>query len=165
MRSGSTVSEIGSEFLKRLKILLMGLSLPLWLWGCANSERTENRNYAFDTYYPTPNEIQLAEHRAQKYWQKNSQRAKSPTPYLAVYATSVVQGDVNQDLYAKLINSQTTASFFQTYSSLNASCIMIYDTAKNRLVDNVGYVSIDLPSRGTVARWDGYSAKYIGWGG
>jgi hypothetical protein len=147
---------------KRWEILLMCLCLPLF--GCANSERVENRDYAFDTYYPTPNEIQLAQKRAQRYWEKNSQRFKDSTKYLAVYATSIVQGDVNQDLYAKLINSETTASFFQTYSSLNASCIMIYDTATNRIVGNLGYASVDLPPRGSVARWAGYTARYIGWG-
>jgi hypothetical protein len=148
---------------ERLKILFICLCLALL--GCANSERVENRDYAFDTYYPTPNEIQLAQQRAQRYWQKNSQRFKDATRYLAVYATSVVQGDVNQNLYSKLMSSETTSSFFETYSSLNASCIMIYDTATNRFVSNLGYVSVDLPPRGSVARWDGYTARYIGWGG
>jgi hypothetical protein len=148
-------------FVSRLNKLLM--CLCLLLAGCANSEKAQNRDYAFDTYYPTPNEIQLAQQRAQRYLAKNSQRLKKPTRYLAVYATSVVQGDVNQGLYAKLINSQTTTNFFETYSSLNASCIMIYDTATNSFVSNQGYASVDLPSRGTIARWDGYTAKYIGW--
>lgn len=121
-----------------------------------------NRDYAFDTYYPTPSEIQLALQRAQHFWQKNSARFAT-TKYLAVAATSVDQADVNQDLYAKLINSETTASFFQTYSSLNATSIMIYDTATNKFVSNVGYVSVDLPPHESVARWDGYMARYIGW--
>ena len=148
-------------FVARLKKLLMYLCLLLA--GCANSEKVDNRDYAFDTYYPTPNEIQLAQKRAQQYWAKNSQRLKNPTKYLAVYVTSVVQGDVNQGLYSKLINSETTSSFFDTYSSLNASCIMIYDTATNGFVSNQGYASVDLPSRGAIARWDGYTAKYMGW--
>jgi hypothetical protein len=148
-------------FVARLKKLLMYLCLLLA--GCANSEKVDNRNYAFDTYYPTPNEIQLAQKRAQRYWAKNWQRLKNPTKYLAVYVTSIVQGDVNQGLYSKLINSQTTSSFFDTYSSLNASCIMIYDTATNGFVSNQGYASVDLPSRGAIAHWDGYTAKYIGW--
>jgi hypothetical protein len=97
-----------------VKLLLL-MSLCLSLLGCANSERVENRDYAFDTYYPTPNEIQLAQQRAQRYWQKNSRRFTNLTKYLAVYTTSVVQGDVNQDLYSKLINSETTTDFFQTY--------------------------------------------------
>jgi hypothetical protein len=149
--------------MKPLKVLFMCLCLPLL--GCANSDRVENRNYAFDTYYPTPNEIQLAQKRAQRYWQKNSRRFKKTTQYLAVNTTSVVEGDVNQDLYSKLINSETTTSFFDTNSSLEASCIMIYDTATNTFVSNAGYASVDLPPRGSVARWDGYTARYIGWGG
>jgi hypothetical protein len=148
---------------KSLKILFISLCLPLF--GCVNLDKVDNRNYAFDTYYPTANEIQLAQQRAQRYWRKNSQRFKTATKYLAVYATSVVQGDVNQDLYAKLINSETTSSFFETYSSLNASCIMIYDTATNRFISNFGYASVDLPPRGSIAHWDDYTARYIGWGG
>ncbi|MBV8414706.1 MAG: hypothetical protein JO251_05790, partial [Verrucomicrobia bacterium] len=81
-------------FVKASKILFVYLCLPLF--GCANLENTGNLDYAFDTYYPTPNEIQLAQQRAQRYWQKNSRRFENVTPYLAVYTTSVVQGDVSQ---------------------------------------------------------------------
>ena len=144
-------------------VKILWMCLFLIFFGCSNSERVENRDYAFDTYYPNPNEIHLAEQRAQRYWQKNSQRF-NPTKYLAVNTTSIVQGDVNQDLYSKLINSKTTTGFFETYSSLNASCIMIYDTATNRFVSDLGYASVDLPPRGSVARWAGYTARYIGWG-
>jgi hypothetical protein len=31
-------------------------------------EKIDNRNFSIDTCYPTPNEIQLAEQRARKYW-------------------------------------------------------------------------------------------------
>jgi hypothetical protein len=148
---------------KVLKLLLLCRWPPLF--GCATSGIVENRDFAFDTYYPTPNEIGLAQQRAERYWRKNSQRLHSTTPYLAVYTTSIVQGDVNEDLYPKVIDSQTTASFFATYSTLDAKCIMIYDAEKNRFVSNLGYASLDLPPRGAVARWDGYTARYIGWGG
>jgi hypothetical protein len=160
---GSSIMRNQQEtlFVARLKSLL--IYLCLLLAGCADSEKVDNRNYAFDTYYPTANEIQLAQKRAQRYWAKNWQRLKNPPRYLAVYVTSVIQGDVNQDLYSKLMNSQTTSSFFDTYSSLNASCIMIYDTATNGFVSNQGYASVNVPSRGAIAHWDGYTAKYIGW--
>ena len=148
---------------KPWKILFIFLCLPLF--GCANLATVGNRDYAFDTYYPTSNEIQLAQQRAQRYWQKNSRRFANVTPYLAVYTTSVVQGDVNQNLYSKFINSATTTGFFETYSSLNGSCIMIYDTATGKFVRNFGYASVDLPPHGSVAHWDGYTARYIGWGG
>jgi hypothetical protein len=46
---------------------------------------TNNRNFAFDTYYPAVNEIRLAEQRGQRYWQNNSQRFPNSTRSLAVY--------------------------------------------------------------------------------
>ena len=152
--------------LKPLNILLLCLCLPIF--GCAVSDRVDNRNFAFDTYYPTQNEIRLAEQRGQRYWQNNSQRFPNSTRYLAVYATNVLQSEIIQDLYAKLISSETTASFFsrgENDERMNLSCIMIYDTVTNKFVSNLGYVSVDLPPRGSLARWDGYLARYIGFGG
>jgi hypothetical protein len=67
--------------------------------GCANSGRVENRDYAFDTYYPTPNEIHLAQQRVQRYLQRNSQRYKNAIKYLAVYTTSIVQGDQSRLIF------------------------------------------------------------------
>ena len=87
--------------------------------------------------------------------------------YLAVYTTSVLLADIIQDLYAKLISSETTASFFghgDNVELMNLPCIMIYNTVTNKFVSNLGYASVDLPPRGSLARWDGYMARYIGWG-
>jgi hypothetical protein len=84
-----------------------------------------------------------------------------------VCTTSVLQADIVQDLYAKLISSETTASFFsrgENDARMNLSYIMIYDTVTNKFVSNLGYASVDLPPRGSLARWDGYMARYIGWG-
>ena len=148
---------------KSFSILFLCLLLPLT--GCTLSDKADDRNFAVDAYSPTPNEIQLAQQRAQHYWQKNSQRFKNPTRYLAVPATSVLQGDVVQNLYPKLIHSETTASYFSQSddTELNATCIMIYDTAANRFVSNSGYLSVELPSRGSVGRWESYMARYTGW--
>ena len=141
------------------------LSLLVVLFGCTLSDGVDNRNFAVDIYSPTPNEIQLAQRRAQHYWQKNSQKFKNPTRYLAVPATSVLQGDVVQNLYPKLISSETTASYFSQSedSVLNATCIMIYDAVTNRFVTDSGYISVELPPRGSVARWESYMARYTGW--
>jgi hypothetical protein len=38
-----------------------------------------------------------------------------------------------------------------------------YDPATNSFVSHQGFASVDLPSRGAIAHWDGYTAKYIGW--
>jgi hypothetical protein len=48
------------------------------------AEKIDNRNFAFDTYYPTPNQIQLAEQRARKYRAKHAERFGSNPFYLAV---------------------------------------------------------------------------------
>jgi hypothetical protein len=97
------------------------------------AETIDNRNFAIDTCYPTPNEIRLAEDRARHYWEKNAARFGSNPVYLAVKTSKLFPGEV-QLLWPKLINSETTASFFsrgpdqQTYSSLELIGIMIFDT-------------------------------------
>src|ERR1700736_262098 len=132
------------------------------------AEKSDNRNFAIDTYYPTPNEIQLAEKRARSYWAKNASRLGSNPIYLAVQTSKVFPSEV-QDLWPKLINSETTGSFFShdrrnSYSNLQLLGIMIYDTQTGRFVSNQGYISVDTPPRGSVARFGPYMARYIGWG-
>jgi hypothetical protein len=76
-------------------LYIMCLWFCLLISGCTVSDRIDNRNFAFDTYYPTLNEIRLAEQRGQRYWQNNSQRFPNSTWYLAVYTTNVLQGDAD----------------------------------------------------------------------
>ena len=148
--------------MKPSNIVFLSLCLPIF--GCTVSDRADNRNFAFDTYYPTPNEIRLADQRGQRYWQNNSQRFPNSTRYLAVYTTSVLQADIIQDLYAKLISSETTASFFghgDNVELMDLSCIMIYDTVTNKFVSNLGthlstYLHADHWLAGTVT-WQGIS--------
>ena len=47
------------------------ICLCLIILGCT-SNGVGYRNFAGDTYFPTPNEIQLAEARARNYWDRNS---------------------------------------------------------------------------------------------
>src|ERR1700726_673340 len=146
---------------RRLNITL--LFLGLLLFGCAASDGVDNRNFAVDAYSPTPSEIKLAQQRAQYYWANNSQRFAKPIRYLAVATSSISGGTI----YPKLIKSETTASYFGQDSqtpSLHASCVMVYDTVTKSFVGNSGYLSVDLPRRGSLARWDTYIARYIGWG-
>ena len=51
-----------------LNILLLCLCQPIF--GRTVSDRVDNRNFAIDIYYPTPNEIRLAERRAQRYGER-----------------------------------------------------------------------------------------------
>ena len=132
--------------------------------GCVAKDSVDYRNFAIDTYFPTPNEIRIAEARARNYWNRNASRFGAEPRYLAVQTSKLFPGDV-QDLYPKLINSETTASFFshgkRNYSNLDLSGIMIYDTKTGHFVSNQGYVSVDTPPYGGVARFDQYMARYI----
>ena len=132
------------------------------------SEKVDNRDFAIDTCYPTPNEIQLAEARARGFWAKHASRYGPEPRYLAVETSKIFPSEV-QGLYPKLINSETTASFFSRpskdlYSNLQLIGIMIYDTKTGRFASNQGYISVDTPTRGRVARFGPYVAQYIGFG-
>jgi hypothetical protein len=134
-----------------------------------HAEKIDNRNFAIDTCFPNPNAIQLAEGRARAYWAKHAARFGSNPVYLAVETSKIFPGEV-QNLWPKLINSETTASFFSqgitdnTYSNLQLVGVMIFDIRTGRFVSNQGYISVDTPPRGSVARFGPYIARFIGWG-
>ena len=148
------------KFMKRL-VLVYLCAITL---SCVANNSVDYRNFAIDTYFPTPNEIRLAEARARNYWNRNASRFGSEPRYLAVQTSKLFPGEI-QDLYPKLINAETTASFFshgkRTYSDLDLYGIMIYDIKTGYFVSNQGYVSVDTPPYGGVARFGEYKARYI----
>ena len=128
------------------------------------AEKIDNRNFAFDTYYPTPNEIQLAEQRARKYWAKHAARFGNNPFYLAVETSKIFPGDVH-GLSPKLNHSETTASNRRrSYSYLEIKGVMIFDIRTGHFVGNMGFMSVDTPPLGGLARFDHYIARYIGFG-
>jgi hypothetical protein len=154
-----------------LRLLVMKRLLTLTcilFWVVAGkAESIDQRNFALDTFSPTPNDVRVAEKRVQTYWDKHKAQYGANTRYLAVEAGAILSGDV-LDLWPKLINSETATDFFahggrNTYSNLNLTGIQIYDTSNNRFV-GPGFVSVDLPRRNHLARWDGYIARFIGTG-
>jgi hypothetical protein len=138
------------------------------LAGCTTG-RIDNRNFAIDTCYPNPDSIRLAEGRARAYWAKYASRFGPEPQFLAVETSKVFPGEI-QDLWTKLINSETTGSFFahgqlnNSFSNLQLLGIMIFDTRTGHFVSNQGYVAVDTPPRGSVARFGPYIARYMGWG-
>jgi len=133
--------------------------------GCAASDGFDNRNFAIDTYFPTTNEIQLAEERARNYWNRNASRFGPEPRYLAVEASTSL--GPAPGLYPKLISSETTASFFSSatpYTDLQLKGVMIYDTKTGHFVGSRGYMSVDTPNPGQVARYGDYMARWIGTG-
>jgi hypothetical protein len=141
----------------------------LLIGGCAslNSNRVDRRNFAIDTYFPKPDEARLAEGRGRDYLKQNGSRLGPGTPYLAIDATLIFPEEI-QNLYAKLINSETTASVF-SHGTEDLSLddfvlygVVIFDTRTGHLVRTGGYVVADLPSRGEIARFGNYFARFIG---
>jgi hypothetical protein len=134
----------------------------------SSGETVDLRNFAIDTYYPTPNEIHLAEQRARNYWAKNANRYGTNPVYLAVETSKIFEAEIVQDLFPKLMNSQTTTSFFSKSlrhrPEVDLKGIMIFDTRTGTIASNRGFVSVDTPSRGRVARFGDYVARYIGTG-
>ena len=137
--------------------------------GCADPNGQDPRDHAIDTCYPAPHILSRAEWRARNFWAHNSGRFPG-TKLLAVQGTTIFPGDI-QDLYPKLLYSQTGAvSYFAqasvegSYSELSIFCILIYDTQTGHLVSNEGYAVVDLPPSESVARFGPYVARYIGTG-
>lgn len=141
------------------------ICLCLMVLGCAASNSVDYRNFAIDTYSPTSNEIQLAEACARDYWARNGLKFGPEPRYLAVETSKVFP---YEGLYPKLIYSETTSSFFGqrkgNYSNLQLKGIMIYDTKAGHFIGDRGYVSVDTPNPGEVARFGDYTARYIGTG-
>ena len=152
----------------RLAFLLFACVFPVL--PTLQAEKIDRRNFAIDSYYPTSNEIQIAADRAKRFWDQHAWRFGPEPRYLAVETSNLFPSDILQDLWPKLMNSETTASFFAhgreqgAYSSLDLFGIMIYDTKTGRVVGRQGYVLVDLPSRGTVARFGDFMARYVGTG-
>ncbi|HEV3209182.1 MAG TPA: hypothetical protein VGY91_02875 [Chthoniobacterales bacterium] len=135
----------------------------------SSGEMIDQRNFAIDTYFPGPNEIRLAGQRARNYWAKNANRYGSNPVYLAVETSKIFESEIVQDLWPKLIKSQTTSSFFSKspgrhHTEADLKGIMIFDTRTGTVVGNRGFVLVDTPSRGRVARFGDYVARYIGTG-
>ncbi len=139
------------DFMSRRRFLFFAFLLATW--QPLGAEKIDNRNFAIDTYYPTPNEIRLADQRARKYWEKHAAKFGSNPVYLAVETSKIFPSEV-QGLWPKLINSETTASFFshgldqQTYSNLDLHGIMIFDIRTSHFVSNRGFISVDTPPLG-----------------
>jgi hypothetical protein len=128
------------------------------------AEKIDNRNFAIDACYPTPNEIQLAEQRVHKYWAKHAARFGNTPFYLAVETSKIFAGEV-QGISSKVNHSETTASNRRrSYSYLVLKGVMIFDIRTGHFVGNTGFVSVDTPPLGGVARWGDYIARYIGFG-
>src|ERR1700730_9165410 len=95
--------------MRRTYLLLFAFFLAML--PALHAEKIDNRNFAIDTCFPTPNAIQLAEGRTRAYWAKHASCFGRDPSFLAVETSTIFPGEV-QDLWTKLINSETAGSFF-----------------------------------------------------
>jgi hypothetical protein len=150
------------------KALMMLLAVLSCACSDVNSLKIDDSDYAIDTYAPSPNEIARAERRAKKFWLENSARYGNEPHYLAIDTTKLLDGEIVQDLWPKLVNSPHTISFFRRgiegYSQPDIYCVMIFDTNSGKFVSNQGYAIVDFPRRGQVVRFGAYIARFIGSG-
>jgi hypothetical protein len=149
------------------RLLSLGCIFAFIASGMA--ETVDQRDFSIDTFCPSTNAIRVAAKHCQNYWAKHRAQYGANTRYLAVEAAAVFPAEIADCLWLKLINSETANDFFAhgdrfTYSNLDLKGILIYDTLNSCFVARWGYVSVDLPRRNQLARWDCYIARFIGTG-
>ena len=83
--------------------------------------------------------------------------------YLAVEAASPMPGDVIQPLWQNMINAQTGSGFLlpSAWNPGRMRCIMIYDTRISAFATKRGFLVVETPHLGGLARFGDYIALYI----
>jgi hypothetical protein len=153
-----------------VKRLFCGLAC-FFVAGCAvGGHRVDDRNFAIDTYRPSPSELRLAEARARSYQGRNPAHSRSEPPYLAVAAGTIFPSEIIQDLWPKLIGAETSAGVLAhggedlAYHDFLLHGVVIFDARTGRLVNEFGYVTAETPHLGQIARFGTYYARFIGTG-
>jgi hypothetical protein len=145
------------------QFILIGLALQLFECETLFGQQVDARNYAVGNYDATINESRIAEIRVWRYWLKYRGRLGVKVRYIAVAAAWVMPADVVQILWQNMINAQTGSGFLlpPQWSPGRMRCVMIYDTENSRFVSQHGYLVMETPHRGTLARFGDYIALYI----
>jgi hypothetical protein len=129
-------------------------------------QKVDLRNYVIGGYDANSNETRVAQERARRYWQKNGKRFGEKVRYLAIETAAVMPGDVIQPLWGNMINAQTGSGFLlpSEWNPGRMRCIMIFDTQTSDFATKHGFLVIEDPHRGTLARFGDYIALYINTG-
>jgi hypothetical protein len=132
-------------------------------FSARKAQNVDLRNYVIGAYDANPNEMHLAEERASRYWQKYGGRLGEKGHYLAVEAASPMPGDVIQPLWQNMINAQTGSGFLlpSAWNPGRMRCIMIYDTRISAFATKRGFLVVETPHLGGLARFGDYIALYI----
>lgn len=151
----------------RQTLFLFALLLPAC--NSMNSTGVDRRDFGVDRCFPRPNEIQIAEEHARRYWRKNAARVGPEPRYLAVETSCIPGTQLNAEFSAKLDRSETTGSFFAQSGiddyPMVVYGVMLFDTETDRIIGRQGYVFVDRPAPEQVVRVGDQLARYIGVGG
>jgi hypothetical protein len=166
VRQLQNVQQPAAQTMDPIKITLIAFLCGLFC-SCStgNPPKLDNSNWAIDTCSPGQYEIARAEERAKNWWSKNSARYGNEPHYLAIDTTKLLDGEIVQDLWPKLVGSPHTTSFFAgnagEYNQGSIYCVMIFDTNTGKLVSTQGYAFVDTPAKGQVVRFGNYVARFI----
>jgi hypothetical protein len=168
MRQLQNVQQPAAQTIDPIKIMLIAFLCGLFCSCSTNPPKFDNSNWAIDTCSLGKYEIARAEKRAKNWWSKYSARYGNEPHYLAIDASKLLDGEIVQGLWPKLVGSPHTTSFFAgnegEYNQGSIYCVMIFDTNTGELVSNQGYAIVDYPAKGQVVRLGTYVARFIGSG-
>jgi hypothetical protein len=145
--------------------LPMIVAVGVLLASCVQTEVSRQTDLSIATYTPTPDALEIAATRANKYWAKHRADVGRGTRYLAIESDTIPSADI-PDLYYRLTNSPgvngSDVEDYRVNNDIDVFCINIFDTRTGKLVSAQGYAVVDEPERGGVARFGRYIAQFIG---
>jgi hypothetical protein len=130
----------------------------------SNFAVTVFNNLSVGAYKATPQQIRLADQRATATFKRLSPQEKqtfkeSGTRYLAVRTadpTPTQRAEIQKNMEKP---GSIYAGRRKTPSKIY--CVMIWDTQSQEVVGTNCYAVLNLPTPGTVARFDTYTAQYV----
>ena len=123
------------------------------------------RNLSVGAYKATPQQIHLADQRASATYNRFTPQEKktlkeSGTRYLAVRTadpTPAQRAEIRKNMEKPgSLYSGPKAATSKVY------CVMIWDTQTREVVGTDCYAVLNLPTPGTIAHFDTYTAQYVG---
>jgi hypothetical protein len=123
-------------------------------------------NLSIGAYKATPQQIRLADQRADAAYKKFSTSQKqalkeSGTRYLAVRTSDPTPAQ-NVEIRSNLKKPGKYSSLPKSASTAKIYCVMIWDTQSREVVGTDCYAVLSLPKSGTLAHFDTYTAQYVG---
>ena len=152
--------------------LLVALCLAGLLSGCLTTQELWTKvsntvnvfyNLSVGAYKATPHQIRLADQRAtasfKRFSPQQKKTLKESTRYLAVRTadpTPTQQAAIRKDM------QKPGSKYAGKKASSKVYCVMIWDTQSQQVVGADCYAVVNLPTPGTLARFDTYTAQYLG---